>query len=106
MRRTRQRLLAVRDFFADQQAINPIGVLKVTHAFVYAILVEVTLSYLGLTDESLPQIGGMLLEGREAVIYQITSVLAVASLSALLLVVAGFSLTERGILRAWERKRR
>ena len=78
---------------------------KVTQGFVYAILVAVTLSYLGLTDRNLPQLGGMLMDGREAMINKTTSVVAVASLSALLLVVAGFSLMERGILGTWERRR-
>ena len=78
---------------------------KVTQGFVYAILVAVTLSYLGLTDRNLPQIGGMLMDGREAMINKTTSVVAVASLGALLMVIAGFSLMERGILRSWERRR-
>ena len=78
---------------------------KVTQGFVYAILVAVTLSYLGLTDRNLPQIGGMLMDGREAMINKTTSVVAVASLSALLLVIGGFSLMERGILQTWARRR-
>lgn len=78
---------------------------KVSQAFVYAILVEVTLGYLGLTDRELPQLGGMLMDGREAMINQATNVIALAALTALLIVVAGFSLTEQGLLRRWERKR-
>ncbi len=78
---------------------------KVTQGFVYAILVGVTLSYIGLTDRSLPQIGGMLLEGRDAMINETTSALAPVALGALLLVISGFSLTERGIRQLYERKR-
>lgn len=78
---------------------------KVAQAFVYAILVEVTLSYLKLTDPDSPQLGSMLIEGRDAIVNQTTSALGVATLATLLVLIAGFSLTERGLLRAMERTR-
>lgn len=84
---------------------RPYLLTKVTQGFVFAILVEVTLSYLTLTDSSLPQIGGMLLDGRNAFIERSSYVVGLTSLAALLFVIAGFSLTEKGILGMWERRR-
>lgn len=76
---------------------------RVSQAFVYALLVEVTLSYLGVADDTVPQLGSMLKAGREDLMANAGSTLAFATLGMILLIIAAFSLVERGVLQRWER---
>ncbi|MBK8056863.1 MAG: ABC transporter permease subunit [Gemmatimonadetes bacterium] len=78
---------------------------RVMQCLAYAVLVEVTLSYMGLAAPNAESLGEMLKGGREALIGQSSNVEAVASLFVLLFLVTTFSLLERGIVRAWDRRR-
>ena len=80
-------------------------VTRITQGFVFAILIDVTLSYMGLANLNSTRLGTMLLEGRTAVLGGQSTALALAPLSALLVAIVSFSLLERGVLGFWERRR-
>ncbi len=81
---------------------------RVTQAFVFAILAEVTLAYVGLVDANNEVgLGKLLLDGRKAILDGPagTQVIAVVAIVTLLLVISGFSLMERCVVASWERRR-
>jgi peptide/nickel transport system permease protein len=74
---------------------------RCTQAFVFAILMEITLTYMGLTQHS-TSLGYMLVQGRNAWVADTSSVQGVVTLISVLLFVAAFGLLERGIRLRWE----
>ena len=72
--------------------------------FVYALLIEVTLSYMKLNDPNSARLGTLLLEGRIEWFNGASSALVIAPLVVLLLIVAAFTLVERGMLGRWARR--
>ena len=78
---------------------------RLSHGFVYALLVEVTLSYLELTDRNTARLGTMLLDGRVEWFNGLSAAQAIASLAVLLLMISAFTLTERGVSSLWARQR-
>jgi peptide/nickel transport system permease protein len=87
--------------------LRPLLVARMAQGFVFAVLAEVTLSYMGLGVQDDGSLGSMLLEGRTAMAGARESVvwLVLVPVTALLLVIAAFSLLERGALARWERAR-
>jgi peptide/nickel transport system permease protein len=75
---------------------------RVTQAFTFAVLVEVTLSFIGLADATTARLGVMMKTARDVTE---TPVRALAPIAALLLIMATFSLMERGVGGLWERRR-
>jgi len=79
---------------------------RILQGFAYAILVEVTLSFMGFSAPNSESLGEMLRVGRaQAMGQQRSQVEVVAALAALLLIVLTFTLLERGIARSWDRRR-
>jgi peptide/nickel transport system permease protein len=76
----------------------------VMQGFAFAILVEVTLAYMGLMQND-ASLGHILLEAKEASTGGTTNVQTVVGLAALTLLIATLSLLERGIRGLWERQR-
>jgi peptide/nickel transport system permease protein len=82
---------------------RPLLVMRVTQAFVTAILIEITLGYMGLGVQDQSSLGSVLLEGRQALTGTGGSWVALSALGAVLLIVAAFSLAQRGLLGATKR---
>lgn len=78
---------------------------KAAHGFVYATLMDVTLSYVGLLDAQTASLGGMLRSGRASLTSGDSSSELTAALLGVLWVVTTFMLLDRGIRRAWARPR-
>jgi peptide/nickel transport system permease protein len=76
---------------------------RATQGFIFAILVDVTLSYMKLTDPNTPRFGAMVLDGRQDLVHG--ALLALAPLAAILIIVGTFALAEFGVSKAWERAR-
>jgi peptide/nickel transport system permease protein len=86
--------------------LRPLLMARTAQAFAFAVLTEVTLSYMGLGVQDDTSLGNLLVEGRLAAVGAGESVtwLIVAPVVALLLVIATFALLERGIVQRWERR--
>jgi peptide/nickel transport system permease protein len=78
---------------------------RISYGFVFAIFAEVTLSYMGLADPNSASLGVLLLDAREALAGDRSHAEATVGLTALIGIVATFSLMERGVLRLWDRRR-
>ena len=88
--------------------LRPLIIARTAQAFSYAILADVTLSYLDLSNPDTPALGRLLKEGRMAVAAagpggEHVPWLVIAPGAALLLAIAGFSCLERGAVSRWER---
>jgi len=77
---------------------------RIMQGFAFAILVEVTLSYMGLANPNSESLGKMLRDGREALSGRVSMLEAPVALIALLAVVFALSMLERGVLRLWARR--
>ncbi len=75
---------------------------RMCQAFTFAVLTEVTLSFLGLTDPLTPSMGRLLLVGREN---EFRASMMVPALAYLMLVISCFALLERGLILRWSRRR-
>jgi peptide/nickel transport system permease protein len=71
-------------------------------AFSFAVLAEVTLGFLGVTDSLTPSVGRVFLVGREN---EFRATMMVPALAYLLLVILCFGLIERGLILRWSRRR-
>ena len=78
---------------------------RATNAWIFAMLMDVTLSYVGLVDGQTSTLGGMLRSGRAALTGGSSGAEAFAALSGILFVVATFTLLDRGVRAAWARSR-
>lgn len=75
---------------------------RTCQAYTFAVLTEVTLSFLGLTDSLTPSVGRVLLVGREN---EFRATMMVPALAYLLVVISCFALLERGLVLRWSRRR-
>lgn len=75
---------------------------RTLQGFSFAILLEITLRFIGKVDPNATSLGQLLITGRGA---SFDAVLLVPALSMLLLVVATFAILERGISAGWARRR-
>lgn len=85
--------LHARDFLVQRAASG----------FVFAMLMDVTLSYVGLLDSSTSSIGSMLRSGRATVVGGGSSAEAIAAIGAILVLIATFMLLSRGVRALWAR---
>jgi peptide/nickel transport system permease protein len=76
---------------------------RTTQAFVFAVLAEVTLGYMGLGVQDGTSLGAALLEGRTVMSGSGIRWVAAASLASVLLLLSGFSTVQRGVLTSWGR---
>jgi peptide/nickel transport system permease protein len=74
---------------------------RLSRAFTFAVLTEVTLNFLGLTDPLTPSMGQLMLAGREN---DFRATMWGPALGYLLLVIGCFALIERGLLSRWSRR--
>ena len=77
---------------------------RATQGFIFAILADVTLSYMKLTDaNNASGLGQLLAEGREAILQGASPAVSLAALVALLFVIGAFVTIQRAVDAAWAR---
>ncbi len=78
---------------------------RVATGFSFAVLMDVTLGYVGLVDVPSGSLGVMANSGRIALQSKLSNSEAVAAMIGLLFVIATFTLLDRGVRVAWARSR-